>query len=376
MRVNLNRNLLGTSLSRALYKSAAQDVNRLSLHRAKFKLYGAVAIEKLLQLYYAFFFRFDTNTSLYNQVPLLYAKYKYEIYFGSFVQAAEIRKSIVFACTSWLENIEKPTRIHAFVVCAAMETMRFEKIVTILDISAQEMRLVSDIEEIQKFMHAVKGLACRKNNWANIVGPNYSWSSDASCIKASEINICLNKPIDYRLGDADERVACNVVYVNGQFLLKRKFLPTTSSTSYATIKCRKEDYDSVHTLVNEGENILFESYVRPNKFFINGYANMAQAAAFDLVMSGMKVKLIGVDLFTLPDLYRADHHTRDKSKMEMNCVVRTHDLLSNFAFLKMLYREGVLVAQGSVTILNDLSLEEYAQKIQENFGNLRTGILS
>jgi hypothetical protein len=238
------------------------------------------------------------------------------------------------------------------------------------------MRLASDIEEIKNFMHAVKGLACRKNNWANIVGPNYSWSRDASCIKASKVNICLNKPIDYRLGDADERVACSVVYVNGQFLLKRKFLPTTSSTSYATIKYRQEDYDSTHALVNEGENILFEPYVRPNKFFINGYANMAQAAAFDLVMSGMKVKLIGVDLFTLEELYTADHHTRDKSKMEMNCVVRTHDLLSNFAFLKMLYREGVLVAQGSVTILNDLSLEEYAQKIQENFGNLRTGILS
>lgn len=374
----LYNNLPSCFLSRYLYLCATENVNNMELRRAKLKLHAAVLIEKYLSISRIFLSALrlnlskkqKQNESVHERIASLYARYRYEIYFGSFIECAKIRKSIVSICASWLRKTPDAAGVSLFVVRAAMEAICFKEVLHILDKFEKQIYKKNEIIEIKKFMQLVCELSSKESNWANIIGPNYNWDKDSPLIKGCEINICLNKTADFLLGYGDENIPCSVVYINRQFLLNKKFLPKNDTNLLAKVKCRKEDYEVTITMGLENSKILFDSYTRPNKFLMNGNSNMAQAAVYDLITQNTKARLVGLDLFTYKKLYQNDHHTREKSKMQMNSIIRTHDPLSNFAFLKILYRERVVVAQGSITVLNDLSIEDYAKKIQDNFGNI------
>lgn len=373
----LRSDVPGFFVSRYLYLSANKDIGKRAIKKAKIKLQVAIAVERFLQLFYwrgshgriNSYPRKNSNSRVFNGLSLLYARYRYVTYFGDLREAARLREQIVSLCSSRLKKTAIK-KIGLFEVCAAIEGMDFKKISSLFELLENKIQLNPRFLQIKNFVDAVINLTNEESSWVNVIGPNYSSCADCDLIRSVNLNVCLNKPLDFTLCKEDGAVRCDVVYVNKEFLYEGNVFPENADESCAVLRCRIENYAYAASLLEGVDNIFFGSYYRPKTIFINGNANMAQAAVYDLIMRGFKIKLIGVDFFTLKNLYEEEHYSAKKKKAEVNIIERNHDLLSNFAFLKMLHREGVVMAEGSIKTLNKFSIKEYAEAIQENFGFL------
>lgn len=303
------------------------------------------------------------------QIPSLYCIYRYLIYFGEFRDACDVRNELTKKAAEKIRS--EPAEQEPYFFVFALEQMGLSETCNALmkakHKTPQQKRIVRSIKEIALHSHATPS---KKQPLAYVIGPNANERDLPDISEKREMVVRLNKSPDLTQPSSQTEGYCDAVYLNRDFskkIVDNKIRLLSRKTAFLL---RDSDADLVE-LVKKKTNDRVNLYRRPNTLLINGHANMVPAATYDLVLKNYFVKILGTDFFTSKQLYNSPHHSSQKEEKETHLILRDHDPLSNFAFLKTLYNEGLVTADGLTSTLNDLSLEEYAGKLQERFGKLQ-----
>lgn len=375
----------GSIFTKFLYLSVERDMTKRSLIFAYLKLLLAVMIERIRSIIHWFLLFSIRKTAPYvesnilslygknlkSEISYLYALYKKTTYFGSIEDAAKIRLKIAKKCVEMLEK-KKLKLAGCFEFCSVMDILDANRIAKLLDELSTYEKKKPWYTEFKSFLESIEG-SIDSTKKVNIVGPNFK-NSDFKEIKSSDINVFMNKPAGFHVNVPNSLMSVDfsyhLIYVNSEFLKKNKDWVCSGSKEKAIFKIRESDKGHVKNIVNLEPSVIAGYYDRPDKFFINGRSNMVQSATYDLLKGSCNIKLIGVDLYTSEILYENEHYSASKPRNEINIIERRHDLLSNFSFLKFLHGERVLSSTGSVKIVDELTLLEYAKRVQDNLGSI------
>ena len=305
-----------------------------------------------------------------------YVLFVFENLFGSFAAAQSHRQAFKRHCASVISD---PTgsisdRINPLFLVSALGEVENQQLLAIAEKQYRMTRIKREgklrLKEVISFL---KLLIKRRENPENfsgkalIFGPAYDRQTPPG-IHHEETLIRVNQIPDPDLSHFEYKGNCDRLYLNAEFFEKKR-AETIELARRDRLRVYLREKHAEKESMKAGNPSIFYSYQRPKNLFISGYANMIQGVCYSLLREGFhEARLSGIDFYSGSVLYRAEHYSADKELNETLKTLRKHNLIENFAFIKLLYNVGMITAADKASESVHLSLEEYAEILDERIG--------
>lgn len=321
-------------------------------------------------------FSFSVSRSRRKNCASLYSDYVREAFCGRQFDAAVLRHELAISALSELLNGSNDPRLFSLAlegddpheVLQLYKERRDERGISVC-YKGHTGRL-RYLDTILVLAHSATTLP---SHWA-IAGPNVVKTDlmGFECKKFVGINVIpdVSKPLAEYGGKSD------FFLVNPQLFRseRQKIFEVAGKVRYWSVKGLSTVAVQQIPEVGTGLAENFIEQARPQVGWVIGHDNMLQSAAYTILsVLKSKVTVMGCDFYSADTLYaNTSHYSAGKSldKLYANQVLH-HDFLSNFLFMKMLWRLGLVEEHGSSTALRRLSVVEYGERISQNFKEAR-----
>jgi hypothetical protein len=101
-------------------------------------------------------------------------------------------------------------------------------------------------------------------------------------------------------------------------------------------------------------------------FFFNGSPNMIPIILYDLLnFEPNRIKVFNVNFYLAKTVYKKDYYNKEMFKGRRSLAA--HDALSNFNFVRNLYKVDLIEADEECTFVLEMSPQEYSKRLEEYY---------